>query len=130
MTASHISSAERIHRFFHRLGVVVAAIVLLAAGAVAAEWVSSWTRGPRVATQLSDVYTYGDEQIGTFVKHADGNFEPLDKLISQQNSVYLESYHRNLEHNGNLVLAFGVGSIGIYILLRAIGWVFAGAAKS
>ena len=111
------------------------AIVLIGIGIV---WLGSWAltkmSGPRVVTSFSDIDFYGayphPQLVGDKVVYASGATESFASAVKTQNEVFVARYNGELANSLGLGFVFVAGGVVVYVALRAIGWVFAGAAKS
>ncbi|MFE0015273.1 hypothetical protein ACFWXH_10540 [Mesorhizobium sp. NPDC059054] len=124
MSEVALTVSKRIHRVFHRLGVVLGGMLVLAGLAVGANASITWMRGP-AAPELKLVPYDGPA-------HPLSSGEEVDlQLKADRAEAIAAAQNRRQVHELGVMALFLMGcGLATYLALRAIGWIVAGAAKS
>jgi len=137
--------SARVHRVFHRIGIVLGGLVLIAAAAFtfAAIWSAVFT-SPKHYSRLSQIPSYDLPDIGG--DYGSNYRGDLDAVIVVSDgyprkmtttSAFIETYNKRQSDShwygiwDNLAIAafLSVAATLLYVVLRSIGWVVAGAFK-
>ena len=141
-----MGTSQRVSRGFHRLGLVLAAIPLVAGSLWTTAEVLTFVSGSKRWHEKQVVWACARERLATpLSSHDDGEVIDLHKLGCSQpgeRAVFWEV--RDARHPGDfsysshlftwgLALALGTtlaASLAVYGIVRAIGWVIGGFATS
>lgn len=121
--------ARRVHRVFHRIGVVLS-LPILATGVFLLLFsgylsITGFTPAKTVNDVIS--FSYPVTQNGNLVVYRDGSTQSASSYIAQENSVRESSHRASVSDNVAFGLLLSFGSIALYAVFRALGWVIAGA---
>ncbi|CAB4324925.1 hypothetical protein [Brucella sp. 191011898] len=121
--------AIRVHRVLHRIGVVLGLPILLVGFCLLLVSGYMSVTGFTPAKVVSDVidYSYPVTQKGDTVVYRDGSTQSVSSYIAQENGVRASRHQVSINDTFAFGLLFSFGSIAIYGIFRAIGWIIAGA---
>ncbi len=124
-----LTSGQRIHRVFHRLGIVTGGLLSIASVCFLVVFLLNLAQGPRIAEKFTDLDFYSiprPTQVGNLIVYRDGSSERFTEAVQRQNEVNSSKHIRHLTEMASLSGLFAIIAVAIYLLLRAVGWVVAG----
>lgn len=131
-TPTPLPPSKRVRRVAHRLGVVIAIPMTVAAAFFSAFAVYTWVIGFSPATRFSDIpyYSYPRPMLqGDTIIFKDGSTQSLADALQAENSSRASHHRVSLNDQAGFAVFFTIGAALAYLLIRSIGWVIAGAFK-
>lgn len=127
-----LTGSARVHRVFHRIGVVLGGLLLLVSLGCFASYTWEMWKGPTVyetiadlpewarPTQINDVYVQE--------RHS-SKVVPIGVYLAKENESHRKYYEIGLSETRIYAFAFAGAAMALYLAIRAIGWIVAGAFR-
>lgn len=128
MAEANFTVSRRIHRVFHRLGVVLGGILVACGIVISGNYAVTWFHGP--GPYFLPVYPASKQYSGSVEPLTDKEQAELQLEIKQVRALTDAKHRRRLHEIGAWAAVFIGAGIALYIVLRAIGWIVAGGARN
>lgn len=125
MATAVLKTSQRVHRVFHRLGVVIGGCLVAAGLLIGGNYALSWVNGPPSPEPAIELKPYD----GVIIPFSPEEQAKADLEIAQTQAIRNARHRRHLHELGILSLAFIGAGLLAYAAIRALGWIAAGATR-